>query len=61
MNALNPEPESLSPYLETRHTVNSMERLLSLEESNLDTILASIPLGTRALVKRTWLDTRPSR
>ena len=38
-----------------------MERLLSLEESDLDTILASIPLGTRTHVKRTWLDRRPSR
>ena len=41
--------------------MNSIEKLLSLEESDLDIILASIPLGTRRLVKRAWLDTRPSR
>ena len=38
-----------------------MKRLHLLEESDLDIILASIPLGTRRLVKRTWLETRPSQ
>jgi len=37
-----------------------MEILVLLEESDLDTILASLPLGTRRLVKLAWANGRPS-
>ena len=45
---------------ENRHKVSSMERLVLLEESDIDTILASLPLGTRRLVKLAWANGRPS-
>ena len=40
--------------------VKSMARLALLEESDLDMILASLPLTTRRLVKRAWPPGRPS-
>ena len=36
-----------------------MARLVLLEENDLDTILACLPLGTRRLVKHAWLKEPP--
>jgi hypothetical protein len=39
--------------------VTSRAKLFVLEEEDLDTILASLSLGTRRLIKRTWQAERP--
>jgi len=50
----------LDAFVHPRHKVSSMERLVLLEESDLDTILASLPIGTRRLIKRAWATERPA-
>mmetsp|Transcript_48400 Transcript_48400/g.115167 ORF Transcript_48400/g.115167 Transcript_48400/m.115167 type:complete len:171 (+) Transcript_48400:498-1010(+) len=50
----------LGAFVHPRHEVSSVERLVLLEESDLDIILASLPTTTRRLIKRAWANERPS-
>jgi hypothetical protein len=39
--------------------VNTTAKLFALDAEDLDTILASLSLGTRKLIKRAWKVDRP--
>ena len=38
--------------------MNCTPKLFALDVEDMDTILACLPLGTRKLVKRAWLELR---
>ena len=52
--------EIVDAFMDPRCRVNSTPKLFALEEKDLDTIMASLSLGTLRLVKSAWLEERPS-
>ena len=46
--------------MDPRYKVNTTAKLFALDEQHIDTILESLSLGTRMLVKKSWQDERPS-
>ena len=43
-------------FMDPRYMVNSTPKFFALDEKDLDTILASLSLGTRRLIKSAWLE-----
>ena len=51
-------PEVLDAFVDPRYRVTSTPRLFSLDEEDIDTILAPLWLGTRKLIKNAWNEMR---